>query len=70
MTDEGAAESWIGEEVLIHTISRTEFVAILKGLKDYGFLYTNLDSDTLILMPWSAILWMRPAGEEAEFYRS
>jgi hypothetical protein len=56
MQNDGPPETWVGEEVIVHSSSRAEFLAVLGGADE-------------IFMPWSSILWMKLAGEEAKFYR-
>jgi hypothetical protein len=70
MDDQGVPEAWIGQEVVIHTVSSREFLATLVEVKDFGFAYRFRDSEDIIFAPWSVLRWMRLAGEEAQYYRT
>jgi hypothetical protein len=68
--NQGVPEAWIGQEVILHTVSSREFVATLVEVKGFGFAYRFRDSEDVIFAPWSVLRWMRLANEEAEFYRT
>jgi len=70
MENQGVPEAWVGQEVILHTVNNREFLATLVEIKDFGFAYQFGDSKDIIFAPWSVLLWMRLAGEEAEFYRT
>ena len=70
MDNQRVPEAWIGQEVVVHTVSSQEFVATLVEVKPFGFAYRFRDSEDIIFAPWSALRWMRLAGEEAQHYRS
>ena len=70
MESQGVPEAWIGQEVVIHTVSDREFVATLVEIKDFGFAYRFRVSEDIIFEPWSVLRWMRLAGEGDEFYRT
>jgi hypothetical protein len=69
MENQRVPEAWIGQEVVLHTISDREFLATLVEIKGFGFAYRFRDDHHTILAPWSVLRWMRLAGEGAEFYR-
>ena len=69
MTSERIPEAWIGREVAIHFMDDRELLAILIDVREFGFVYELLDSEMQIFTPWSAILWMRPPGDDAEIMR-
>jgi hypothetical protein len=69
MENRGVPEAWIGQKVVLHTISDREFVATLVEIKDFGFAYRFRDDEDIIFAPWSVLRWMRLAGEGDEFYR-
>jgi hypothetical protein len=66
----GVPEAWIGEEVVLHTVSDREFVATLVEIKDFGFAYQFRHDKDIIFAPWSVLRWMRLADEGDEFYRT
>jgi hypothetical protein len=68
--NQGVPEAWIGQEVVLHTVSNREFLATLVEIKDFGFGYQFRDEEGIIFAPWSVLRWMRLASEEAEFYRT
>jgi hypothetical protein len=70
MEKQGVPEAWIGQEVVLHTVSDREFLATLVEIKDFGFVYRFRDSEDIIFAPWGVLRWMRLAGEGAEFYRT
>jgi hypothetical protein len=70
MENQGVPEVWIGQEVVLHTISDREFVATLVEIKDFGFAYQFRAAEDIIFAPWSVLRWMRLAGEGDEFYRT
>jgi hypothetical protein len=70
MESQGVPEAWIGQEVVIHTITDREFLATLVEIKGFGFAYRFRDSEDIIFAPWSVLRWMRLAGEEAKYYRT
>jgi hypothetical protein len=70
MEKQGVLEAWIGQEVVLHTVSSREFVATLVEIRDFGFAYRFRDSEDIIFAPWSVLRWMRLAGKEAKYYRS
>jgi hypothetical protein len=70
MDNQGVPEAWIGQEVILHTVSSREFLATLVEVKGFGFAYRFRDSEDVIFAPWSVLRWMRLADEEAEFYRT
>jgi hypothetical protein len=70
MESQGVPEAWVGQEVILHTISDREFLATLVEIKDFGFAYQFRDDEDIIFAPWSVLRWMRLAGEGAEFYRT
>jgi hypothetical protein len=69
LTSERKPEAWIGEEVAIYFMDDRELLAILIDVREFGFVYKRLDSETQIFTPWGAIRWMRPPGEDAEIMR-
>jgi hypothetical protein len=69
LTSERKPEAWIDREVAIHFVDHRELLAILIDVREFGFVYEMLDSEMQIFTPWSAVLWMRPPGEEAEIMR-
>lgn len=69
MTSERIPEAWIGREAAIHFMDDRELLAILIDVREFGFVYELLDSEMQIFTPWSAILWMRPPGDDAEIMR-
>jgi len=70
MENQGLPEVWIGQEVVLHTVSDREFVATLVEIKDFGFAYRFREDEDIIFSPWSVLRWMRLASEGDEFYRS
>jgi hypothetical protein len=70
MENQEVPEAWIGQEVVLHTVSNREFLANLAEVKNFGFAYQFRDGEDIIFAPWSVLRWMRLAGEEAEFYRT
>jgi hypothetical protein len=70
MNDQGVPEAWIGQEVVVHTVSSREFVATLVEVKPFGFAYGFRDSEDVIFAPWSVLRWLRLAGEEAQYHRT
>ena len=38
MEKQGVPEAWIGQEVVLHTVSDREFLVTLVEIKDFGFL--------------------------------
>ena len=70
MENQGVPEVWIGQEVVLHTVSDREFVATLVELKDFGFAYQFRDAEDIIFAPWSVLRWMRLADEETQYYRT
>jgi hypothetical protein len=70
MENQRVPEAWIGQEVVLHTVSNREFLATLVEIKDFGFAYRFADDEDIIFAPWSVLRWMRLAGGEAEFYRT
>jgi hypothetical protein len=69
MAEEQIPEAWTAREVAIHFVDHRELLAILIDVREFGFVYEMLDSEMQIFTPWSAILWMRPPGEDAEIMR-
>ncbi len=67
--NQGVPEAWIGQEVVLHTVSDREFLATLVEIKDFGFAYRFRDDEDIIFAPWGVLRWMRLASERAEFYR-
>jgi hypothetical protein len=67
MESQGVPEAWIGQEVVLHTLSSREFVATLVEIKDFGFAYRFMDSEDIIFAPWSVLRLIRLAGEEAKY---
>jgi hypothetical protein len=67
MESQGVPEAWIGQEVVLHTLSSREFVATLVEIKDFGFAYRFRDSEDIIFAPWSVLRLIRLAGEEAKY---
>jgi len=70
MENQGVPEAWVGQEVILHTISDREFLATLVEIKGFGFAYQFRDGEDIIFAPWSVLRWMRLTGEGAEFYRT
>jgi hypothetical protein len=69
LANERKPEAWTGQEVPIHFMDDRELLANLIDVREFGFVYKNLGSETQIFMPWSAVRWMRPPGEDAEIMR-
>ena len=69
MEDQGVPKAWIGQEVILHTVSDREFLATLVEVKDFGFAYQFRDSEDIIFAPWSVLRWMRQPGDDAEHMR-
>jgi hypothetical protein len=59
MEDQGVPEAWIGQRVVLHTISDREFLATLVEIKDFGFAYRFRDDEHIIFAPWGVLRWMR-----------
>jgi hypothetical protein len=55
MDNQGVPEAWIGQEVVVHTVSSREFLATLVEVKDFGFVYRFRDSEDIIFAPWSVL---------------
>jgi hypothetical protein len=70
MENQGVPEAWVGQEVVLHTVSDREFLATLVEIKDFGFAYRFRDDEDIIFAPWSVLRWMRLAGEGDKFYRT
>ena len=70
MEKQGVPEAWIGQEVVLHTVTDREFVVILVEIKNFGFAYRFRANEDIIFAPWSVLRWMRLAGEEAQYYRT
>ncbi|MBD0328371.1 MAG: hypothetical protein ICV68_18290 [Pyrinomonadaceae bacterium] len=70
MENQGVPEVWIGQEVVLHTVSDREFVATLVEIKGFGFAYRFREDEEIIFAPWGVLRWMRLAGEGYEFYRT
>jgi hypothetical protein len=69
MEDQGVPEAWIGQEVILHTVSDREFLATLVEVKDFGFAYQFRASEDIIFAPWCVLRWMRQPGDDAEIMR-
>jgi hypothetical protein len=69
MENQGVPEAWIGQEVVLHTVSDREFLVILVEVKDFGFAYQFGDREDIIFAPWSVLRWMRQPGDDAEIMR-
>jgi hypothetical protein len=69
LASEHIPEAWIGQDVAVHYMDNRESLVILIDVREFGFVYQMLDSDMQLFTPWSAILWMRPPGEDAEIMR-
>jgi hypothetical protein len=52
---QGVPEAWIGQEVVLYTVSSREFVATLIEIRDFGFAYRFRDSEDIIFAPWSVL---------------
>jgi len=50
-------------------MDQRELLAILIDVREFGFVYELLDSEMQIFTPWSAVLWMRLPGDDAESMR-
>jgi hypothetical protein len=48
MESQGVPEAWVGQEVILHTISDREFLATLVEIKDFGFAYRFRDGEDII----------------------
>jgi len=70
MDNQGVPEAWIGQEVILHTVSSREFLATLVEVKPFGFAYRFRDSEDIIFAPWSVLRWMRLADEGDRYYGS
>src|SRR5215212_3505509 len=70
MENQRVPEAWIGQEVVLHTVSNREFLVTLVEVKDFGFAYHFRDDEDIIFAPWSVLRRMRLAGEGDEFYRT